>query len=257
MSVMVLIRRESVLLVTLMTAALLGWAFLAWAVLDMTNPLAHLMMPMSADWSVPTAMAVFLMWSVMMAAMMLPSAVPMFLMFAQLARRGGRWAATWVFVSAYVVMWAGFSLAAAAVHWMFQAMGLISSMVVSVNPLLTAALLIGAGVFQFTPLKSACLTRCRSPVSFLMAEWRKGLSGAFVMGVRHGVYCVGCCWALMALLFVVGVINLPMVALVAIAVGLEKLAPKGQWIARGTGIALVLGGAWMLMAGTEMGSVAV
>jgi predicted metal-binding membrane protein len=252
MSATALVRRHGVVLVGLLTTALTGWLFLAWAVMDMANPLARLMMPMSAAWDMPTATAVFAMWSIMMAAMMLPSAAPMVLVFAHLARRGGDWAATWVFVGAYVLMWAGFSSLAAVMHWALQAAGLLSPMMVSVDPLLTAVLLITAGAFQFTPIKTACLTRCRSPVSFLMTEWRKGRGGAFVMGMRHGMYCIGCCWALMALLFVIGVMNLPMVAMIAIAVALEKLAPKGVWIARVIGGVLVFGGVWMLFGGTGM-----
>jgi predicted metal-binding membrane protein len=120
-------------------------------------------------------------------------------------------------------------------------------MMVSTSPVLTAGLLFGAGVYQFTPLKSACLTRCRSPLAFLMEEWRKGTGGAFVMGLRHGMYCVGCCWTLMALLFAVGVMNLPLVAALALAVALEKLAPKGEWIARTIGFALIAGAAWVLL----------
>ncbi|MBC4019399.1 DUF2182 domain-containing protein, partial [Siccirubricoccus deserti] len=229
------VRRQGSVAAILLAAAALAWAFLAWAVLNMGSPLARLMMPASAAWSVGTAAAVVLMWSVMMAAMMLPSAVPMILTFAQLAQRGGSRAATWAFAGAYVLAWAAFSAVAATVHWLLQTVGLVSPMMVSTNPALTAGLLFGAGVYQFTPLKSTCLTRCRSPLAFLMGEWRKGTGGAFVMGLRHGMYCIGCCWMLMVLLFVVGVMNLPLVAALALAVTLEKLAPKGEWIAKAIG----------------------
>ena len=227
----------------------------------MSHPLARQMVPASAAWGPGTAAAVVLMWSVMMAAMMLPGAVPMVLLFAQLARRGGgSRATTWAFAGAYLLAWAGFSAIAAALHWLLQRIGLVSPMMVSTSPTLTAALLIAAGAYQFTPLKAACLTRCRSPLAFLMAEWRKGIAGAFIMGLRHGAYCIGCCWALMALLFVVGVMNLPLVAMLALAIAAEKLTPWGEWIARGVGIVLILGGGWVLAAGvgphsgmTEMG----
>ena len=154
---------------------------------------------------------------------------------------------TWVFAGAYLAMWAAFSVGAVGLHWALQAAGLISPMMVSTDATLTAALLLIAGVFQLTPIKSACLTRYRSPISFLLTEWRKGLDGAFVMGLRHGVFCVGCCWALMLLLFVGGVMNLPLVALLAIGVAVEKLAPRGDVIARAIGGALVAGGAWKLL----------
>ena len=249
MPVVPLARQQAPALAFLLAAALLGWAFLLWLALDMTSPLARLTMPMSPSWGVATATAVFAMWAIMMAAMMLPAALPMVLIFAHLSRRGGRWAPTWAFTGAYVLMWSSFSALATTAHWALQAAGLISPMAVSASPTVTAALLIGAGVFQFTPIKSACLSRCRSPLAFLMTNWRQGLPGAFVMGLRHGVYCIGCCWALMALLFVFGVMNLPVIALLALTVALEKLAPGGPWIARGIGGALILGGTRILLAG--------
>jgi len=247
-SVLPLIRRQELVLAALLAAALAAWAFIIWLAVDMGRPLARLTMPISASWSLATAAAVIAMWSVMMTAMMLPSAVPMVLIFARLSRRTG-WAATWVFTGAYILTWAGFGALAAAVQWALQAAGLVSPMAMSVSPAMTAVLLIAAGAFQFTPLKSACLTRCRSPIAFLMAEWRKGVSGAFIMGVRHGLYCVGCCWALMALLFAFGVMNLPLVAALAVSVALEKLAPGGVWIARAVGGVLIVAGIWILVAG--------
>jgi predicted metal-binding membrane protein len=235
--------------VPLLVVALLGWVFLAWAALDMTNPLARLMMPMRADWGVTEAAAVFVMWAVMMAAMMLPSALPMALVFAALARRGGDGARVrlWAFVGAYVLVWSAFSTAGTAAQWGLQAAGLISPMrVASADPYLTGALLLAAGAFQFTPLKHACLTRCRSPLGFLMTEWRPGLKGALAMGLRHGAYCTGCCWALMALLFVFGVMNLLWVALLAALVAVEKLAPRGEVVARLLGAGMLATGAWRL-----------
>jgi len=233
----------------LLAAAMAAWAFIIWLAVDMGSPLAQLTMPMSASWSLATIAAVVAIWSVMMTAMMLPSAVPMVLIFARLSRRTG-WATTWVFVGAYILMWSGFGALAASAQWALQAAGLVSPMAMSVSSALTAALLIAAGAFQFTPLKSTCLTRCRSPIAFLMAEWRKGLNGAFIMGVRHGIYCVGCCWALMALLFVFGVMNPPYVAALSLSVALEKLTPGGEWIARAIGGVLIIAGIWILVAGT-------
>jgi predicted metal-binding membrane protein len=119
-------------------------------------------------------------------------------------------------------------------------------MMVSTSPLLGGAILIAAGVFQWTPLKHACLRHCRSPMGFLMTEWRDGAGGAFVMGLRHGTYCVGCCWLLMAVLFVTGVMNILWVALIAGFVLIEKLAPSGEWLARIAGVLLAVYGVWMI-----------
>ena len=164
-------------------------------------------MPMS-DWSTANWLAVFIMWAVMMAAMMLPTAMPMVTVFATLNRRRSEAARTVAFVAGYVALWTAFGAAATAAQWALQARGLLSPMIVSMSPALSAALLMIAGVFQFTPLKQACLRACRSPLGFLLTDWRDGLWGAARMGLRHGLYCLGCCWALMALLFVGGAMNL-------------------------------------------------
>jgi predicted metal-binding membrane protein len=219
--------------------AVAGWAFLAWLALDMDHPWAQLAMPASAHWSGANVAAVGSMWALMMAAMMLPSALPMILLFVDLGRRGGEPARGRSFVAAYLAVWAAFSAAATAAQWALQAIGWIDPMIVSTSAPLTGALLLVAGVYQFTPLKRVCLSRCRTPLGFLLGEWRSGLSGAFVMGTRHGVFCVGCCWALMALLFVGGAMNLAWVAALAIAVALEKMAPRGERIAAALGLALI------------------
>ena len=201
----------------------------------MDSPAVQLMMPMSA-WSVANWLAVFTMWTVMMAAMMLPSAAPMVLCFAALNRRRNEGARTLLFVAAYLALWAAFGGAAAAAQWALQSIGWVSPMIVSTSSVLSAALLLIAGVFQFSRLKHACLRACRSPLGFLMSDWRDGLWGAWRMGVRHGLYCLGCCWALMALLFVGGVMNLLWIGALAGLVAMEKLAPKGEVAAQ------VLGG---------------
>jgi len=241
------LRGDGLVVSMLLAAAAAGWLFLGWAVMDMSHPLSRLMMPATAAWDLPVAAAVYAMWSVMMAAMMLPSAVPMVLVVARLGRHGGATMAAGFFTAAYVLMWAGFSLLAAVAQWALQAAGLVSPDMASTSPALTAALLLAAGAYQFTPAKGACLTRCRSPVAFVMAEWRRGRAGAFVMGLRHGLFCVGCCWALMTVLFVTGVMNLPLVALLALAVALEKMTPWGGLIARATGAVLLAAGAWTLL----------
>jgi predicted metal-binding membrane protein len=235
---------------TLLVVALtvIGWAFLVWIVLDMDHPFARLTMPMTPDWSAANAFAVWLMWAVMMAAMMLPSALPMILTFVDLSVRGGERARGRAFVAAYLAVWFAFSAGAVVLQWGLQRLGWVDPMIVSTSTLLTGALLLIAGVYQFSPLKRTCLSRCRTPIGFLLGEWRPGTVGAFRMGVNHGVFCVGCCWALMALLFVGGVMNLAWVAALSIAVALEKMVPRGERIATVLGVALIAAGAYRLIA---------
>ena len=185
----------------------------------------------------------FMMWSVMMVAMMLPSASPMILTYAAIARRRPGSAAylPWIFAGAYLVIWTCFSAAATAGQLLLETTSVLygASRTTSVAG---AILLMVAGLYQLTPLKNACLAHCRSPLGFFMTEWRDGTSGAFTMGIKHGARCLGCCWMLMALLFVFGVMNLIWVAALSVLVLLEKLAPFGQAIARLSGVAM-LGGA--------------
>jgi predicted metal-binding membrane protein len=187
-----------------------------------------------------------LMWAVMMAAMMLPSAAPMILLFGTIARRRQTTvdsrADAGVFGVGYVVVWAAFSLVAVALQFGLEQAALLSPMMSTTSRALAGAVLIGAGVYQWTPLKQDCLRRCRSPLDFLMTEWREGRRGAFVMGLRHGGYCLGCCWVLMLLLFVGCIMNIAWVAGIAVFVLVEKLAPAGHWIGRGAGVALILWG---------------
>jgi len=209
------------------------------------------MAPMWAPWSVREFLLTFAMWAVMMVAMMVPPAAPMILLFGTVHRRrreaGHAAVPTTVFLLGYLAVWAAFSLLAVLAQWALHAAALISPMLVSTSPVLGAALLIGAGIYQWTPLKHACLAKCRSPLGFLLTEWRDGARGAFVMGVRHGAYCTGCCWALMALLFVGGVMNLLWVAAIAGFVLAEKVAPAGRAVGRIAGLVLVAWGGWMVL----------
>jgi predicted metal-binding membrane protein len=206
----------------------------SWGATNIDSPLAQLTMPLSA-WSAANWLAVFTMWAVMMAAMMLPSAAPMILCFAALNEKRSERARTLLFVAAYLALWTAFSGAATATQWALQSIGWVSPMIVSKSSVLSGALLLIAGLFQFSGLKHACLRACRSPLGFLMSDWRDGLWGAWDMGMRHGVYCLGCCWGLMALLFVGGVMNLLWIAALAGLVAIEKLAPKGGPIGQALG----------------------
>jgi predicted metal-binding membrane protein len=185
-----------------------------------------------------------------MVAMMTPSAAPMILMFAAVNRR--RWkqqvsyVPTSVFLAGYLVVWAAFSVIATAAQWGLHSASLLSPMMASTSPVLGGALLVAAGTYQWTPLKHACLSKCRSPMGFVLNEWREGRWGAFLMGLKHGGYCTGCCWSLMALLFVAGIMNLLWVGAIAGFILLEKVFPGGDRLGRAAGVVLVGWGAWMV-----------
>lgn len=217
------------------------------------RPLVQLMMPATVAWSPVVAAAVLAMWAVMMAAMMLPSAVPMVLTFAALDRRSGRGHChTAAFALAYLVVWLGFSLAATAVQWWLQGLGLVSTVGASTTPLFAGGLLLAAGSVQFTPLKQACLRKCRSPVGFLVTEWRAGATGAAAMGLRHGAFCLGCCWALMLLPFVAGTMNLLWMVVLTALVTVEKVAPHGEAVSRTMGVALAAAGLLSIAGGSAL-----
>jgi predicted metal-binding membrane protein len=224
------------------------WLILYWGAVHMDSPVAQLTMPMS-DWSAANWAAVFVMWVVMMAAMMLPSVAPMVMCFANLSRKRGEGGRTLFFVGAYLALWTAFSGAATATQWALQSLGWVSPMIVSRSPVFSGALLLIAGFTQFTPLKTACLLACRSPLGFLISDWRGGLWGAWRMGLRHGLNCLGCCWALMALLFVGGVMNILWIAALTVLVTIEKLAPKGDAIAKALGVVMIGAGVLKLTLG--------
>ena len=210
-------------------------------------------MPQMQTWRTLDLFLIFIMWGVMMVAMMVPTAAPMVLLFATINRKRREtqrpFVSTAVFLSGYVVVWTGFAALAALAQWLLHNKALMSPMMVSTSAVLGGVLLLAAGIFQWTPLKNTCLSLCRSPLDFLTSHWRDGNRGAFVMGFRHGIYCVGCCWVLMSILFVTGVMNLLWVALIAAFVLLEKIAPRiiAPWVSRFTGVLLVGWGAWMLI----------
>jgi predicted metal-binding membrane protein len=209
----------------------------------MTNTASHMAMPQDQPWRGIDFLLMFVMWMVMMVAMMLPSAAPMVLVFINANRKRHEahdpYLHTVLFASAYLVVWTSFAVIATLANWALHSNGLMTSMMGRVLPLWGGAILIAAGLYQFTPLKLACLNKCRSPLAFLMSEWREGRLGAFVMGLRHGAYCLLCCWALMLLLFVLGIMNLAWIALLAAFVLVEKLASSGPWLSRASGLLLL------------------
>lgn len=204
------------------------------------------MMMTPASWDLGYAVIMFFMWWIMMIAMMLPSATPMVLLFTAINRKrkenNNPYVPTSVFASAYLAVWAAFSVIAVAVQWGLERSALLSPMLESANSKFGAILLITAGIYQLTPLKQACLKHCRSPLHFVMTGWRSGTTGAFRMGIEHGAYCVGCCWFLMGLLFFGGVMNLYWIVGVALLVLIEKTLPLGHWAGRLLGAGLIIWG---------------
>jgi predicted metal-binding membrane protein len=172
----------------------------------------------------------------------------MIMSYRSFTRSGSLTGSTSAFATGYLVAWVGFAVLAAAAQWALHNLALVSPMGVATTPV-AGTLLIGAGIFQFTKLKQACLGKCRTPLGFLMTQWRDGTRGAMVMGARHGVYCVTCCWALMVLLFVLGVMNLAWVAVLAAIVLVEKVAPRADALTRLLGAGLITWGAWLIVNG--------
>ena len=250
-----LVRRDRAVAATaLLLLAALAWASLVRMRSEMGGgsgaAMAGMVMPGMESWSAVELFQLFLMWATMMVAMMLPSAAPMILLVAGIQRRRRERASpapsTAIFAAGYLLVWTAFSAVAATVQYGLHRAALLSPAMASTSPILGGLLLVTAGVYQWLPFKSTCLTHCRSPLHFLQHDWREGSAGALQMGLHHGIYCLGCCWALMALLFVAGVMNLLWVAVIAGFVLLEKVARFGPWIGHLAGIMLIGWGVWML-----------
>ncbi len=242
----ILKRDRAIVLVHLVGVTALAWLYLMLAAAEMGESMTTARM---VSWTPLDFAFTFMMWAIMMVGMMVPSAAPVILLYARFCRtrRDQPFAPTGVFAAGYLAAWTGFSLAATALQWRLEEAALLSPMMMSTGAALAGPLLIAAGVYQFTPLKHACLRHCRWPIHFLSTHWRDGTGGALVMGLQHGAYCVGCCWFLMGLLFVGGVMNLLWVAAIAILVGLEKLLPFGARAGRVLGGLLVLAGLFAIV----------
>lgn len=208
----------------------------------------HMLMPHPHPRASHDLVMLCAMWTVMMVAMMLPAVSPTVLMFTRLNRsrhhEHAPYGETGGFLSGYLVLWSIFSLLAGVAQWAFHSSGLITEGKTSNVP--GGLLLVGAGVYQWTPLKNGCLRHCRSPLSFFMTRWKEGTVGAFRMGLEHGSYCVACCWLLMLLLFGAGVMNLLWMGTITALVVLEKISPSGPWVARISGALLAGWGVWVL-----------
>lgn len=235
--------------VLLVLSPLVSWMWIVIMARDMYGPMtgASAWM-MTSRWDAPHLLLLWSMWAVMMMGMMLPSASRVLLLYGAMVRPSAQQFAErriYAFAAGYLIVWTLFSLAATALQRALAAALVVTPMMKITSPLVGATLLLLAGVYQFTPLKLACLRTCQSPLGFLMSRWRDGLSGAFRMGLQHGAYCVGCCWALMLLLFVGGVMNLAVIAALTAFVAFEKLAPFGVHGARISGMLLIVAGFWI------------
>ena len=240
------------LVITLAWSYVLSGAGMGMNALDMTRMASHETMDMpQATWSLDYGVLMFVMWWVMMAAMMLPSAGPVILLAAELNRKShanhAPYGSSGFFVAGYLLVWGVFSLVATIAQWGLTEIGLLSSMMQSNDSRFAGALLIAVGIWQLTPIKRACLGHCRSPIMFLTKRRRKGNAGSVMMGMEHGAYCLGCCWVLMTLLFVGGVMNLYWIAGLAAYVLAEKALPFGHEIGRVAGLISVLLGSTLII----------
>lgn len=250
----VLRRDRSVVLGSLAAVVVLAWLYLWLGAMHMDMDQGSL-----AAAAVPPAVSAgalaltFVMWAVMMAGMMLPSAAPTILLYSALVRKSGARGTVlpgvWIFAAAYLLVWTGFSVVATLLQALLEHAALLTPQMSSASTALSALALVAAGAYQLTPLKLTCLSKCRNPLEFFVTRWRSGPGGAFRMGLLHGAYCVGCCWALMLLLFVAGVMNLVWVALIAAFVLVEKLFPAAPAVSRTASAALILTGLYLLIGG--------
>ncbi|KXF75659.1 metal-binding protein [Paramesorhizobium deserti] len=267
-----ILRRERAIAATSLAAlTLLAWIYVLWLVngmqmqpmdagtmsmpdmdMDMSN--GAVLEPVLRAWNASDFMFTFAMWTIMMIGMMTPSASPMILLYARVGRQsalqGKPLAATGFFAGGYLLAWTGFSLAATIAQWVLERTLLITPMMASTSTAFTGLVLVSAGLFQWTGVKNACLTHCQNPIAFIQHHggFRRDPLGSLTIGFRHGVYCVGCCWALMGLLFVGGVMNPLWIAAIAIYVLVEKLVPTGRWLPRIAGAVLIAVGTWLLLA---------
>jgi len=248
--------RDRILISTCLgVISVLAWVYLVHldrqmsASMEHDTMMAQMGMAMDMPWTTADMFFTFAMWAVMMVGMMAGSAAPVLLLFAAAqARRAehGVRLAVLLFGLGYITVWVGFSACAALAQWGFHETALLSPAMTATSPYLAGAILIMAGAYQLTPWKGACLTHCRSPLGFLMSHWRDGKLGALRMGLSHGAYCLGCCWALMCVLFVVGVMNLLWVAALSAFVLVEKVGPRGVLASRLAGVAAAAAGLLLL-----------
>lgn len=228
----------------LILTSLLGLAAAAWGVLIWQSAAMDDDMSLTMGMSAPLFIAL---WVAMMVAIMYTTAAPMILSFARIHRgrqsRGDPFIPTWIFAGSYMALWSATGVVAYAMAVGGDELANQSGWVMDNAPRLGGVLLVAAGLYQLTPIKNVCLNKCRTPMSFLMNSWREGVSGAFRMGLEHGAYCLGCCWLLFLILFPLGMMNIAVLALIALLIFAEKVAPLGRQIATAAAVALVAYGA--------------
>lgn len=240
------------LAVVLIALPIACWIWVVAMARDMYGPMSGASAwMMTVTWDAPRIVMLWAMWAAMMAGMMLPSAAPLLLLYARAMRNRESVARPAIRIysmaAGYLFVWAAFSIGATALQRALASTSVLTMMMEPSNPRVAAGLLILAGIYQLTPFKDTCLSACRSPIGLLSTRWREGARGAFYMGASHGLYCLGCCWALMLLLFAGGVMNLTVITALTVWVAIEKLAPFGQQSAR-VGAALLLAlGVWMAL----------
>ena len=248
-------RDRALVALSILTMCALAWAYLIYLVSEMppmasSTAVTSMTMPSDHAWELLDFTAMFVMWSVMMVAMMLPSATPMILLYERINRKRESQGKTRnpiaLFIGGYLLVWIGFSVLATLLNWALHSGGLLNSMMGRVTPGVAGVSLLAAGTYQWTTLKYACLTHCRSPVGFLMSHWHEGRWGAVRMGAYHGLYCLGCCWLLMVLLFVLGVMNLLWIAVLTVFVLAEKVVPRGHLLGRIAGLLMIGWGGWLI-----------
>ena len=231
-------RERNLILGSLLVLAGAAWAVLAWQGAETDE------MSLTMGMSAPLFIAL---WIVMMVAVMFPTAAPMILMFARIhntrRERGQNFVPTWIFTSAYLLVWSVTGIAAYAVAVAGDALADESAWVMDNAPRFGGGLLIAAGIYQLTPLKDICLSKCRTPIGFILSSWKDGYAGSFRMGIHHGVFCLGCCWLLFLILFPLGMMNVAVLGLITALIFAEKSLPIGRHVARATALALVVYGA--------------
>lgn len=253
-----LARRERWIIgASLVLLTLLSWLYLAIAgnaMKAMTSEggnSAHMWLIPMGRWGATEFVLGFAMWAIMMIGMMIPSASPMLFAFLRITRSHSKNASSsglvGAFLLGYLLVWGVFSVLATATQWLLHSTAVLTPTMMSSNRVFSAMLLTAAGAYQFTPLKHRCLSKCRVPLGFLLAEWRDGVRGALIMGFRHGGFCVGCCWLLMALMFIAGVMNLLWIALLTGVVLIEKVLPFGRQASGAAGVLMIVGALWILV----------
>lgn len=266
-----LLKRDRVVVLAALTIiTLLAWTYL-WSVArqvaipdiqgmqnmpgmkDMPGKAMSAMAPAFSKWSLGHAVSQFAMWAVMMVGMMTPSVTPVVMIYARFADQAAsqgvtRFASPLWFALGYLSLWTVFAIDATGAQWGLERAALLTPMLASANRVFGGAVLVLAGIYQWSPFKDTCLSHCRAPLAYVQSQggFKPGVVASVRLGVLHGAYCIGCCWMLMALLFVAGVMNLVWIAALMLLVLLEKLTPYGRWIARFAGTAAIAAGAWTL-----------